>query len=364
MTKHHASLCRAFTLVELLVVIAIIGILVALLLPAVQQARESARRAQCLNQLRQLALGCINFESAQSEFPPGVAMAGTFPHPNRSEKWGTQANPKHIDEIQIANMPGYQGHSWILEVLPQLEQQALHDRWDFDFGVAHNIEVLEYEVADITMLYCPSRRRDVETDKQLMMLQKDVGADPVERWDVSPAVDRGGTDYGACIGSGNCFNNVTKGLHSGWACTGPSQSLIGVLQPKQGSRFAQISDGSTNTFLLGELQRNWSDEADSGFDGGLAKRSWDGWFRGGISTSFSAFATDGEIFFLDVQLGENLNATGINAESSEAAGSDHPGGAQFAFADGSARFVSENLDPVVYFSLGTRDGQELASEDN
>jgi len=360
MRKRATVIKPGFTLVELLVVIAIIGVLVSLLLPAVQSAREAARRVQCLNQLHQLALGCMNYESARGSFPPSVAMAGTFPHPNANEPWGTNANPKHIDEIQTANVPGYKGQSWILEILPQIEQQALHAGWDFGFSIAHNIEVLNYDVVDIPTLYCPSRRNSISSEEERLALQKNPGEPVPVPWASTLGVDRGGTDYGACLGSGNCFNNQFKGLHTGWKCTGRGLSLIGVMQPKIGSRFGQISDGSSNTFLLGELQRNWPENDTSpGLDGGLARRNWDGWFRGGASTTFGSYSKDGELRYLDEGLNESLFATGINAESSEAPGSLHPGGAQFAMADGSGRFISENLDPVIFFALGTRAGEEI-----
>ena len=144
-------------------VISIIGVLVALLLPAVQSAREAARRAQCLNRIRQLALACMNFESARRRYPPGAAMAGTFPAKKLApltnfNKWRHDANPPLLDEILALNQKGYQGHSWIMEIFPQIEEKALSDQWDFDYSVAHNIEVLGFRVTDIASLYCPSRR--------------------------------------------------------------------------------------------------------------------------------------------------------------------------------------------------------------
>ncbi len=365
---HHC----AFTLVELLVVIAIIGTLVGLLLPAVQSARGAARRAQCLSQIRQLSLGCLNYESARKEFPPGVAMKGKFPAGSLAIsglKWNppsTANNPKHLEEIQVANVNGYQGQSWIVEILPQIELSALHDQWDFEYGVAHNIEVLNYRVVDIPFLYCPSRRQSVGDNPQ--MLQKNPGAEPVEPWAGSLGVSVGGTDYGACYGSGNCFNNSTKELYKGWACAGPDNSVIGVMQPKRGARTGQITDGLSSTILLGELQRNWGDDTSGGFCGGLATRSWDGWFRGGLSNAFSTFTDVGETIYIvdrhNTGLGETCLALGINSDSPESAGSQHPGGAQFAFADGSAIFLSENMDPVVYFALGTRAGEEVLPERN
>ncbi|MEM8681409.1 MAG: DUF1559 domain-containing protein, partial [Planctomycetota bacterium] len=177
---------RGFTLVELLVVIAIIGILVSLLLPAVQSAREAARRGQCINQLRQLGLAALNYESARSEFPPATVMAGRFPAKNLDplawNKWLADANPSFLDEYRSINMQGYRGHSWLMELLPYLEEQTRQDAWNLDFSVAHNISVLGNLPTDITGLYCPSRRSGITTEAHRAMLQNDPGVEPVSAW--------------------------------------------------------------------------------------------------------------------------------------------------------------------------------------
>ena len=141
----------AFTLVELLVVIAIIGVLVALLLPAVQAAREAARRIQCTNQIKQLALSVLNHESAKGEFPPGGVAYGRY----------GLLNPDQIP-FQCTSFD-CNGTNWAVEILPYLEQQALYDRYDhketnFAVGDPNGNGKINQIVRDTTLpeMICPS----------------------------------------------------------------------------------------------------------------------------------------------------------------------------------------------------------------
>jgi prepilin-type N-terminal cleavage/methylation domain-containing protein/prepilin-type processing-associated H-X9-DG protein len=368
--KRHTLTVRAlrrsfgFTLIELLVVIAIIGILVALLLPAVQAARESARRTQCANQLRQLALGCLNFESSRKYLPPIAAMSH-----------GMDISDSHAgydlvtQEIVIRNSEGKRGHSWIVEILPQIEEQGLADRYDKTVSPLQNIVDNHFEIVDIPGLYCPSRRRAVETPEQQYMLLTfqgpDEGPNPLSQLNLPPV---GGTDYGAVIGAGNCYDNLGyKGLFLGVICVGATGAAAGPMMPDKdgrGAKLKAVTDGASHTILLGELQRLWASSDDprfpgSGRDGYPSARSVDGWLFGGSPTSF-----DGQVSTANGDLTENRYlAGGVNSWFFEHAGSEHPGGAQFAFTDGSIRFISENADPLILMAETTRAGGELEAGD-
>ncbi len=311
-----------FTLVELLVVIAIIGILVALLLPAIQAARESARRAQCLSQVKQLTLAVLNYESSKRALPPGCM-------PDQSDKTINWNNS--IDMWKLpTNANNYkQGYSWILLVLPYMEYNDLYDKWDFKTDVLGNALLAQTE---IPVLYCPSRRANMQGKV----------VETFSDWKT------GGNDYGGCVGWGNAFWDDFDESYTR-PCLHPFSSRSQMLRDNYGGIYIKnapeytggvfspfrvdlkrVTDGLSHTFMTGELQRlgenDWTlypsgNECQNG--------SHDGWALGGVSTLF------------DLQLGE------INNGHFEHPGSEHPGGAHFGLGDGSARFVTEDVNANV-----------------
>lgn len=353
---------EAFTLVELLVVIAIIGILIALLLPAVQAARESARRAQCINQLRQLALACQNHESVNGHYPP-VAAINRGMNPNTSHSGYNIVNEEILRPVE-----GFRGHSWIVEILPQFEQQAIADAYDYDYSLLYNVTNNNFQIPDIPELYCPSRRGGIETAEHLNMLGTFQG--PGQSASALTAINmpKGGTDYGAAMGAGNCYDNLGfKSVFLGYICVGTNGGGSGPMTPQgsgKGATVGQVTDGTSHTILLGELQRIWAADNDPRFPatgraGVSSARSLDGWMLGGIATSFDTQSNS-----LVPSVGENRwLAGGVNTWFFEHPGSEHPGGAQFATADGSAHFISENIDPLLIMALTTKGGDEVASLD-
>ena len=317
---------RGFTLVELLVVIAIIGVLIALLLPAVQSAREAARKIQCSNRLKQLGLAVHTYTSAHKMLPPGAITNVAFNY-TAYDIWKSAAT-------------GKQEFSWVVSILPQIEQQAMADQWDYTKNVLQNKPVAEI---DIAALYCPSRRAGVRNgDDVLRMFQN---------W------TSGGTDYGGCISNQNSWWN-SKGHRIGPTnqMDGKQGRARGMFRPGMIIRPAHVRDGMTNTLMLGEMQRLWDPEGGlagtPGLTGSWAGRSQDGWAVAGVGTLFDT---------------ANVNSTdylkpegGLNNGFFESPGSDHPVGAQFCMGDGSVQFISEHVDPIILEIQGSIAGGEVA----
>ncbi|MDY0168201.1 MAG: DUF1559 domain-containing protein [Thermoguttaceae bacterium] len=315
---------HGFTLVELLVVITIIGILIALLLPAVQSAREAARRLQCSNNLKQISLALHNYHTAHGVFPAAI-VADNFKAD--FDTWGEAANGRH-------------GTSWMLQILPFLEQQALFDNWNFTTNVKGNAALAK---TDIAAFYCPSRRNRVRP--------QDIPHQMFLDW------PSGGTDYGGSGGTGNHFwgdfdgsKNPPCGHHYGQVYqideTLPPRNRApskGVFTPLDWLRIDEIRDGTTNTLLTGEMQRL---DGTKRYDASFPCRSitQDGWAVAGSANIFT------------LEFGE------MNNYEHEHPGSEHPGGAHFGLADGSVRFIGEHINSTTLKALATVAGSEVVKE--
>ncbi len=362
-----------FTLVELLVVIAIIGVLVALLLPAVQAAREAARRNSCKNQLKQFALGCINHESSLGHFPSG-GWGGT---------WLGDA-----DRGSGAKQPG----SWIYSILPFTEQQALHDlSSDGQPGVMtpqqrNGAERMLSE--PFPGIYCPSRNatlspitgnpRIYNTVSPLIVLQ--VGdLVPVPDY-VANCGDRGmhqqingsGPPNMPALANFTAWNNTETGQLLGgsasfviprpveyWANPGdPEPQLInGVIFSRSEITFRHISDGSSNTYLLGE---KWQlvEGSEPGIDSSV--HSWaDGASDDSLRTAAESPRQNSVETVASFEAQKNFaNAASLNYRF----GSPHASGLHMAFCDGHVETIAYDVDIFVHQTQANRQDDRVFNE--
>lgn len=330
----NARRVRGFTLIELLVVIAIIAILISLLLPAVQQAREAARRTQCVNNLKQIGLALHNYESTYKILPPGaigaISLDGGMPHITVPFSPGST----HDDD----------GFGWQVFILPFIDQAPLYQRIN---PQGHPGIISEAGVKDLyygagttivpggdtilPMSICPS-----STLPQIVPTTFTIPGDTVART-LNPATLQAGyatTSYKACAGS----------------ATGDF-GLMHVVKEGGGARFRDITDGMSNTLLVGE-SAYVTDTGSTSF------RDWPTWIGmpgdGGDETVRINGRANSPI-----NCGTNYNKM-INAINDDCAFSYHPGGANFLLADGSVRLISENISMVIYdFLHDRRDGQAI-----
>lgn len=317
---------RAFSLVELLVVIAIVGTLVGLLLPAVQSARESARRMQCGGGLRQLALAILSHESAKRRLPAGYVS--DVARPDRDP--ATRDAPP--------------GTGWGLQIAPFIEETATFTAFchadDPDLGVVHphNRDLVARELA---VFLCPSSSGE-------------RGAFPVR----TP----GGAAHPSGLRLGRSHYVANAGHREPWSEPLATWDAIanGPLYRNSFLRISQVSDGMSRTVFLGE------------HSSALSEKSWAGVVPGGASHPTPAFATS-------VGTEPDAAATLVLVHSGPASAeldvihppndpvahvcqmyAEHPGGANVSFGDGSVRFIAETINHDVWAAACSRDGGEVA----
>lgn len=291
---------RGFTLVELLVVIAIIGVLIGLLLPAVQQAREAARRMSCTNNMKQMVLAFHNY-------------ADTFQGiPNR-QSLTTSLNS---------------GHGWGIKILPFLEQPALFDSFDDtkSFFDPANVNVTMTPVSAYLCPSSPSNPREMEIGTGSTTSSTGIAGDYV----VFHQISYTGTGV-TCTG---CLPAAPK----------PANSI---------TKFSDITDGLSNTILMAE-QAGRPDfyvgrEKQASNASITNAKFWGCW------ASYQSVTAQGSNASIPPGAGANYT---LNRTNSQGVYSFHSGGALFGFCDGSVHYLSENADLVTLISLWTRNGQE------
>jgi prepilin-type N-terminal cleavage/methylation domain-containing protein/prepilin-type processing-associated H-X9-DG protein len=314
-----------FTLVELLVVIAIIGVLVALLLPAVQTAREASRRSSCSNNLRQLTLAQMNYESTFKTLSPGSTGGGYVTVNSFQAPW---ADP------QRTCCPW--GHfSWAVIVLPFVEQQGLYDQINFT-RLAYVSQIMEHNGGAAAASSIINRGPAGDTLNQLAA-QSTPKTYMCPSAKFVPGVRKEQKDYAMNGGPNGCCPERNAGKDA--TLTGTANALNGI-------RLAEITDGTSNTFLLLEAvhskNQSWL-EANTGSNPFMwVHHPSEGYVQGNFSNLLNP-----------------PNDTQFNTRSPA---SQHPGGVQVSYCDGRVAWVSNNVDFFnVYLPTMTRAGGEPSS---
>lgn len=335
---------RGFTLIELLVVIAIIAVLISLLLPAVQSAREAARRAQCVNNLKQLGLSIHNYESANGSLPTGRIYG---PRPGRA------AN----DFPTI--FAGAQGTTWFCLVMPFIEQTALANSFNYDLGV-------EGPVAPLPLGFFAN-----STVSSTKISSFQCPSDEPRAFRINPGY-AGGVLSGFTMSKGNYggnWGNASWGQDLGGNATlraAYQQSAFG----HRNVSIAMFTDGTSNSILIGEVLQGAENDARG--------MMWSTVMGGCAYTS--RFTPNGtkDSFSLKDGYDQMPNAPGLfcvsepkmpcqpgNSDSDQFAGSRsrHPGGVNICFADGSVRFIKDTINGNTWNALHSIKGGEVISAD-
>ena len=391
----YARRQRAFTLVELLVVIAIIGVLVGLLLPAVQAAREAARRMDCSNRVRQLALACHNIESATKSFPPGYV---TF-----SERYTTAPNNLNADGTVRGSNPNFPafvvtgsqgggivaraevfGPSWVMHVYGYMEQTELSRRIDQGMAADDINEACPWDNLD----GLPWRRPDIDTQTFIRSAMSCPSSPQTEVMYSDLSIENlFKANYVACFGGQHMRDATMRGDLRKRGVFGALESVdkfpygnrFGV---GKGRRFRDITDGSSNSVMFSEVIANHTPDGrtSSSHPGGM-NRDVRGAFltpmMGGNSfTGFFPPSSPGT----DVTTGcplptdpaalpatnpmfctQNRDVSATGGLWQVAARSYHGSGVNASYADGSLRFIANNIDRTAWQNLCTAGGGEVVT---
>jgi len=305
---------RGFTLIELLVVIAIIAVLISLLLPAVQSAREAARRAQCVNNLKQLALAAANYEGTAGVFPPGLYWC-----------------------ILTGQYQGYVGTNCgpMVHLTPYLEQYQLYNAVNFMQDIYYNVNLTVHGIGTST-LWCPS-------DGTIQEIQTLDGASAF--FEVVPGGMSARMAYSSYAGvCGPWFPNTWSIPGAGARATHGSVkgNELGMFGVCSDTRISSVTDGTSNTMIFGEHGHGLIEASQ--------RPSWQWWDSGNLGDTLIT-----TMFPLNPQrtISNGGGSAGVGGSVFvNSASSLHPGGANFAFVDGSVRFIKDTIQSWRIQPLG------------
>jgi prepilin-type N-terminal cleavage/methylation domain-containing protein/prepilin-type processing-associated H-X9-DG protein len=315
--------CRGFTLVELLVVIAIIGILIALLLPAVQAAREAARRSQCSNNLKQLALGIMNYESNNKDLPPGSILPklpAITPYP-----------PSSHDN----NMARTAGWTWSTLILPYIEHANVYEETVSAEPVmgraVTNANRLRLLQSPLSVYRCPSDDgpplNEAPSESHFRFGLTNTGADWfIDGSTAGPRVALATSNYVAL--HHHREHQISGGR---WTYTGGfGPSILGPDNRARGFQLAEILDGTSNTICLGERGYRVKNVM-------MHAAVW-----GGCAAAWHDDCIDDSWATARAPINPTQSVYGTN-QKQQALSSNHPGGVHVALFDGSVRFLTDNI---------------------
>lgn len=330
---------KAFTLVELLVVIAIIGTLVALLLPAVQAARESARRSQCQNNIRQAALAVMNYESSSKELPIGMVF----------------------DEAEDPAQTIKIGKNWVISVLPFMEQQTVYDSFDFSEWISSD-QNQSPRGTRLAPLVCPSDSFNNSTMDDTTTPRRKMGIN----W--ARANYAASVGNGPIIGDKNRENAIWGEESLGWQ----DPQRRGVMGPNCSVKLGQITDGTSNTIMLGEVRAGVSPSDRRGAwalgGAGSSLIAWYGSTSDANGPNVCNVNADDVVGCLesdsDLMLQECMPCWTGGYSAQATTRSLHQGGVFVAFADGSVHWISDTIETSgPYGEWGTTWDRLIASAD-
>ena len=344
---------RGFTLIELLVVVAIIGVLIALLLPAVQRVREAAGRLQCQNNLRQLGIALHSHHGAAGHFPPGMTTA--------------------LVSLTNAEATG------LTLLLPHLEQDNTRRLYQFDVPWYDPVNATAVAVP-VPVFYCPSNRSGGSIELAAIATE----------WNTKLPPRVAACDYALCKGA-------NAALLRNWQKTPLEvRGVFGIRRPDEngGVRFAEITDGTSSTIAIGDaaggttvyLLRDLANPAAPVISPttGQPVPAEQSWGAAGITDAdhpwyASIFAVTAQYGFASDPRDEPLNRRpvtptvfGNDPKGDNAKGLDsvsgfrslHPGGGNFLFCDGSVHFLRQSIQPAVYRARSTYAGREVIGGDD